>query len=556
MANVKPFFSYKKLFNCTGGKWRPAPIFLITLMLVSPRIFAVSSSYIDCRIATITAASTDPLVKQIKGRFTAGDGSGRKLLYGYPGAPWSSFTTVNIEAPGSTLTVYGGPAGSWLVSPYDTFDEDGNSMNTSTWAYSGIRITQDLSIVKNPFTLSRYDTIRIRYAVENRNTFTARVGLRIMLDTQPDGNDGSPVYTSTGGLVTQEEEFTGAAVPAYWYTQDDPVSPVVSAQGELNAAGADMPDMLIIGQWDYMNEDANKWDYAVHAQPITDSAVAAFYNPRDITKQATDTITAYFGLVDNSGAQIAMNKSADVTSANYGDTISYNIVYSDNTSFGLSSLSIWDTLPWNSVFIDASGGYSRAAGMISWNLPDLGANSGNNSLWVRVRAASQGDSLTNTAYASFIDSQSGTARQGHSNNTIVALPSFTPTMTFTVSPTFTVTLTPTITPTATISPTFTPTPPAFVFRMEGNFPNPGVLYSNFIFTLTRSAQAAVRIYTISGEFIIQLSGNFNTGRNFIKWNLKNLNGRDVAAGTYIFKMSVWDQSGEKAGAYGRFAVVR
>jgi hypothetical protein len=317
-----------------------------------------------------------------------------------------------------------------------------------------------------------------------------------------------------------------------------------------------MPDMLIIGQWDYMNEDANKWDYAVHAQPITDSAVAAFYNPRDITKQATDTITAYFGLVDNSGAQIAMNKSADVTSANYGDTISYNIVYSDNTSFGLSSLSIWDTLPWNSVFIDASGGYSRAAGMISWNLPDLGANSGNNSLWVRVRAASQGDSLTNTAYASFIDSQSGTARQGHSNNTIVALPSFTPTMTFTVSPTFTVTLTPTITPTATISPTFTPTPPAFVFRMEGNFPNPGVLYSNFIFTLTRSAQAAVRIYTISGEFIIQLSGNFNTGRNFIKWNLKNLNGRDVAAGTYIFKMSVWDQSGEKAGAYGRFAVVR
>jgi hypothetical protein len=92
--------------------------------------------------------------------------------------------------------------------------------------------------------------------------------------------------------------------------------------------------------------------------------------------------------------------------------------------------------------------------------------------------------------------------------------------------------------------------------MEGNFPNPGVLYSNFIFTLTRSAQAAVRIYTISGEFIIQLSGNFNTGRNFIKWNLKNLNGRDVAAGTYIFKMSVWDQSGEKAGAYGRFAVVR
>ena len=105
MANVKPFFSYKKLFNCTGGKWRPAPIFLITLMLVSPRIFAVSSSYIDCRIATITAASTDPLVKQIKGRFTAGDGSGRKLLYGYPGAPWSSFTTVNIEAPGSKLTV-------------------------------------------------------------------------------------------------------------------------------------------------------------------------------------------------------------------------------------------------------------------------------------------------------------------------------------------------------------------------------------------------------------------------------------------------------------------
>jgi hypothetical protein len=525
-------------------------------MLVSTGAFAVSSAYIDCRTATITSASTDQLVKQIKGRFTVGDGSGRKLLYGYPAAPWSSFTTVNIEAPGSTLTVYGGPAGSWLVSPYDTFDEDGNLMNTSTWAFSGIRITQDLSIVKNPVTLSRYDTIRMRYVVENRNTFTARVGLRIMLDTQPNGNDGAPVYTSTGGLVSQEEEFTGAAVPAYWYTQDDPVSPVVTAEGNLNAAGADVPDMLIIGQWDYMNEDANKWDYAVHAQPITDSAVAVFYNPRDITQQSTDTITAYFGLLDNSGARLTMNKSADVTTANYEDTVSYNIAYSDDTSFGLSSLSIWDTLPWNSSFVGASAGYSLSGGVVSWSLPDLPANSGRNNLWVLVKAASQGDSITNTAYGSFIDSRWNTAQQGHSNSTIVALPSFTPTMTFTVSPTFTVTLTPTITPTATISPTFTPMPPALVFRMEGNFPNPGISYSNFIFTLTRSAQVAVRIYTISGEFIIQLSGNFNAGRNFIKWDLKNLNGRDVASGTYLFKMSVWDQSGEKAGESGRFAVVR
>jgi hypothetical protein len=356
--------------------------------------------------------------------------------------------------------------------------------------------------------------------------------------------------------VSQEEEFTGAAVPAYWYTQDDPVSPVVTAEGNLNAAGADVPDMLIIGQWDYMNEDANKWDYAVHAQPITDSAVAVFYNPRDITQQSTDTITAYFGLLDNSGARLTMNKSADVTTANYEDTVSYNIAYSDDTSFGLSSLSIWDTLPWNSSFVGASAGYSLSGGVVSWSLPDLPANSGRNNLWVLVKAASQGDSITNTAYGSFIDSRWNTAQQGHSNSTIVALPSFTPTMTFTVSPTFTVTLTPTITPTATISPTFTPMPPALVFRMEGNFPNPGISYSNFIFTLTRSAQVAVRIYTISGEFIIQLSGNFNAGRNFIKWDLKNLNGRDVASGTYLFKMSVWDQSGEKAGESGRFAVVR
>jgi len=534
-----------------------AVCFIIISIVLSPaRGFAVSSAYIDCRTATVTVVSDDPLSRQDKGRFTAGDGAGRKILYGYPGAPWSSFTTLNIEAPVNTLTVYGSSAGAWQVNPYDTFDENGNSMNTSTWAYSGIHVRQDLSIIKNPDTQSRYDTIRIRYAVENRNTFTAQVGLRIMLDTQANGNDASPVYTSSSGLVSQEEKFTGAAVPDYWYTQDDPVSPTVIAEGYLNSAGATTPDMLIIGQWDYMNEGVNIWDYEVHAQAITDSAVAVFYDPALIAAETTDTIIAYFGIADMSGANLSISKDANVASANYGDTISYNIVYSDNSAYSLTSLSIWDTLPWNSGFVDASPGYTLSGSVLSWSLPDLPNSSNAYSLWVRVKASPQGESLTNTAYGAYTDTHWNTRQIRHSGEVNVALPSFTPTQTFTSSPTFTITPTMTITQTPTVSPTFTPVPPALVFKMEGNFPNPGAAYTNFLFTLTRDAAIQVRIYTISGEFIIQKQGYFNAGRDYIRWDLKNLNGRDVASGTYLYKISASTDRGEKAEATGKFAVVR
>jgi uncharacterized repeat protein (TIGR01451 family) len=542
-----------------GKKNRLFLLVIICLVFISSApASGISSPFIDCRTATVTVVSDNPLARQDKGRFTAGDGAGRIILYGYPAAPWSSFTTVNIniDALVNTVMVYGSAAGSWQVNPYDTFDEFGNSMNTSTWAYQGIHITQDLSIIKNPDTNANYDTIMVRYAVENNNTFTAQVGLRIMLDTQANGNDASPVYTSSGGLVSQEEKFSGAAVPDFWYTQDNPVSPVVTAKGYLSSAGATVPDMLIIGQWDYMNEGVNIWDYAVHAQPITDSAVAAFYNPVVIPTLTTNTITAYFGIADFSGANLAISKSANVAGANYGDTISYAITYLDNSAYGLTGLSIWDTLPWNAAFLDASPGYVLSGGVLSWSLPDLSNSSNAYSLWVRVIASTQGESVTNTAYGAYIDSRWNTRQLRHSNEAAVSLPSFTPTQTYTSSPTFTITPTLTITQTPTISPTFTPTPPALVFKLEGNFPNPAVIYSNFVFTLTRNAAVVVRIYTISGEFIIQKQGNFNTGRNSLRWDLKNLNGADVASGTYLYKMSVTDDSGENAGEAGKFAVVR
>ena len=141
------------------------------------------------------------------------------------------------------------------------------------------------------------------------------------------------------------------------------------------------------------------------------------------------------------------------------------------------------------------------------------------------------------------------------------LPTFTITPTHTISPTITatntITKTNTITPTFTQSftPTITPTPASFYFKLITNYPNPAKDETNIIYEIGTPANVLVKIFTISGEKLVEISQKGNSGKNVLGWNLKNKYKKDVANGIYIFSIEA-TAGEEKKEEWGKIAVLR
>ena len=536
-------------------------LILSAVFLFSTPAFPVSNVFIDARCATATVQS-DIFHRTEKGRFTIGVPPDKILLFGYPGAPWSSYTSISISAApssgiGNTLTIYGTGTAGWFSdsSPVDTFDSSGNAMNTSYWKISGLKITQNLTLVKNPVTNLNTDTVMIQYIIVNTNAKDVQVGLRILLDPQLGGNDNSPIVVQGAGQITQQQEWTGAAVPDAWLTFDNYINPTLKAQGTFVSP---KPDVLIVGQYDYMAEDAARWTYPVVPTLITDTAVAMLWNQTTIAASSSNTFTAYFGIAAASGADLHIDKTVSPASMiHYGDTLSYNLTYSNLTNIPLTGLITWDTIPANTTLVDAQAGYAFDGTVISWSLPDINDTVTTYSRWFRVSANNaQGITVNNIAEAGYIDSYWDASAFRFSNQVSNPIATLTPSFSPTISPTYTMTQTHTISPTFTITPTFTATPPALVITVKGTFPNPAKVNANIVFNLTSDAAVKARFYTLSGEFVVQLDGSFVKGNNAITWNLKNRQGSDVSSGTYLYAIEAVSSRGEKQYYKGQLAVVK
>ncbi len=137
----------------------------------------------------------------------------------------------------------------------------------------------------------------------------------------------------------------------------------------------------------------------------------------------------------------------------------------------------------------------------------------------------------------------------------------TQTITPTLSESATLTVTPTDTeshtpqPTATITPTPTITPGMFYLNLIANFPNPFKIGTNIVYELGRNADITVKVFTISGEKIVELKEAGMQGRNSIFWNGRNENNMEAASGIYLYKIEA--QADEnKAEEWGKCAIVR
>lgn len=210
--------------------------------------------------------------------------------YAWPDSPWSSFTTLRIDGMDR---IYG-QDGSFIQPPTN----EGALNNHSLFQMDEVAVRQTLSIATNPAT-GRADATAIRYTMTNTGTAPHEVGLRLMIDTMLNNNDGAPFRVPAAGgsteAVTTERDWTGGAMPPFWQAFEDLANPQVSAQMSLQGADATPPDRMTIAHWGAISGTA--WEFTADpTRDVTsDSAVGMWWNPLPLAPGETRTVVVYYG---------------------------------------------------------------------------------------------------------------------------------------------------------------------------------------------------------------------------------------------------------------------
>ena len=75
-------------------------------------------------------------------------------------------------------------------------------------------------------------------------------------------------------------------------------------------------------------------------------------------------------------------------------------------------------------------------------------------------------------------------------------------------------------------------------RLYQNYPNPFWGNTSIVYQTAKAGPVSIDIYNIKGQLVRSLSSNQKSaGRHEINWDAKDVSGRDVAPGIYIYKMS-------------------
>lgn len=84
------------------------------------------------------------------------------------------------------------------------------------------------------------------------------------------------------------------------------------------------------------------------------------------------------------------------------------------------------------------------------------------------------------------------------------------------------------------------------FAVSQNFPNPFNPTTTIKFDVPRAANIKLKIYNVLGQEVATLAdGFFDTGHHTITWNAKDSQGREVASGLYIYRITVRSLDGTK-----------
>ena len=218
------------------------------------------------------------------------------LTYAWPGSPGTSFTTVRVDGSDNS---YG--AGTLVSPPTDV----NATTNSSAFQHGDVLVTQTLSLAANPQT-GQVDAARIAFTVHNAGSISHSVGIRTMLDTDVNNNDGAAFRIPGIGAVTTEQNLSGSSIPDLFQVFSDLSDSAHVAGATLRGSDTVTPDSLVVARWPLIA--GTLWDYTIDplASITSDSAYALYWNPTSLAPGAQRTYVTYFGLgdlsVDTSGS--------------------------------------------------------------------------------------------------------------------------------------------------------------------------------------------------------------------------------------------------------------
>ncbi len=471
---------------------------------------------------------------------------GGECLFSATENDWfTSFVIINIDGE--------------AYDAQDNWPMVGNISNTGSEIYgtktidSYIDLKMDYKFVNNPSTGINADTAEFEFTATNIDASNSHtVSLMLMFDTEVNGNDGAILSTNDGfTTITNSEIFyKSSPMPADWWDYDvDPKTgtPNLVGRGHLYNNPYDdpasEPDIFMIGSWSAMTN-----------QLFTTSS------PWSLTQSGS-------AIGDDSAVQLWWtNGSGGGVNSSYtlppGQSLTWVAYYGLNQGVLLATPTVSATYTPSPTHLTTPT-YTYT--------PTLTASPTN--------TITNTDTFTSTMTETCTETPTYTASL---TNTITGTDTFTLTMTeictetptYTASPTNTITNTDTLTPTITITPTntitttqtfttsitctttITPTPTATLcLKLYQNSPSPFSNGTNIIYQLCNEADVKVKIYTISGEVVVELTQQGQPGMNSIYWDAKNKTGRGVASGTYIYSIETMDGQGKKK-VWGKMAVVK
>ena len=235
------------------------------------------------------------------------DDDEKNLTYGHGGVSFTSFTTVRVVANGRTQDLP-------LLRRTETQPSEENGGLSMSWQLDGLAVTQTLTPSNNPYT-NRADTVRIAVTATNTTGEALSPGLRIMLDTMIGQNDQAPFFVPGSGNFNTEREFLGDQMPAYWKSFEAPDYNQASLKGQGIVTGEDAvkPDRLVFATWPNIKDSA--WDYRVDPNLLVgDSAVALYWEPRELAAGASVTWITYYGLAGVGGGNAWIDAPVSITS--------------------------------------------------------------------------------------------------------------------------------------------------------------------------------------------------------------------------------------------------
>jgi hypothetical protein len=222
----------------------------------------------------------------------------------------SNSTVLSIDGAAKT---FGGPEGRWEGKPAKS-GIYGGQVAKFEFTPLPVFVTQTVQVMPGeavevtPGVYKRLlNTCLIKYKVENKDTRSHKLGLRIMVDTLIGKNDGTP-FTIPGvpGLVATMKDFPSRQeIPDFIQALEFPdlEGPGTVIQMNLKLSDQLAPDRVSLTHWPGWNYGA--WD--VHMENIAeDSAIVLYWNPVELKPGASREMAFSYGLGNLKGGKLGI----------------------------------------------------------------------------------------------------------------------------------------------------------------------------------------------------------------------------------------------------------